>query len=335
MALPAFNLIKQTYRSDNLHLLTNKPVNAKAPLVTAVLGEGFDISQVLTYPVGTRNPSTLLGLLRKIKALKIDTVINITAFRSKKVDQRDKLFFKAAGIKHLIGFDSDIREIEIDPSTGKTTWEAERILQRLNALNKVNLNDCKSWDLHFSDLELKQAQEALSSFVLSGQLVAINAGTKMEQKEWGIENWQNFIRRLYVHFPDAKLVFVGAPNEYDFSEKILAAWKGQGLNLCGKATPRVSAAIIKKCILFVGHDSGPMHLAGAVNTPILGIFSCRNIPDQWVPRGKNRRLVFPETDCARSTDPECKHAPNFCVRTISPERVEAELVSLLQKICVV
>jgi ADP-heptose:LPS heptosyltransferase len=335
MALPAFNLIKKKFKSDKLHLLTNKPVDSKAPLAAAILGNGFDINEVLTYPVGTRNPSILLGLLRKIKSLDIDTVINITAYRSKTIDNRDKLFFKAAGVKHLIGFDSDIGDIEINPGTGKTTWEAVRIAERITELGPIDLNDCSSWDFHFSEDEIREAQQALGALVLSGQLVAVNAGTKMEQKEWGLENWQNFMRRLYIHFPDAKLVFVGAPNEYDFSEKCLAAWNGQGLNLCGKTSPRVSAAIIKKCILFIGHDSGPIHLAGAVNTPILGIFSCRNIPDQWVPRGKNKTLLFPETDCARSTNPECIYAPDYCVKTISPERVEAELVSLLQKICVV
>lgn len=335
MALPAFNLIKEKYKSDTLHLLTNKPVDSKAPLAAAVLGAGFDINEVLTYPVGTRSPSTLLGLLRKIKTLKIDTVINITAYRSKSVDQRDKLFFKTAGIKNLIGFDTKIENIEINPSTGKTTWEAKRILERIDSLGQVDLNHCKSWDLHFTDDEVKKAQEVLGPFVLSSQLVAINAGTKMEQKEWGIENWQNFMRKLYVHFPDAKLVFVGAPNEYDFSEKCLAAWNGQGINICEKSSPRVSAAIIKKCVLFIGHDSGPMHLAGAVNTPVLGIFSCRNLPDQWVPRGQNKTLLFPDTVCAKSIDPECINAPDYCIKSISPELVESELVSLLQKICLV
>lgn len=335
MALPAFNFIKNKFKSDRLHLLTNKPVDAKAPLAAAILGDGFDIQDVLTYPVGTRNPTTLLRLLREIKSLKIDTVINITAYRSKNIDQRDKLFFKAAGVKNFVGFDAELKDIEIDPITGKTPWEAKRIAERITDLGNLDLNNCESWDFHFSEDELKEAKAALGVHVLSGQLVAVNAGTKMEQKEWGLENWQHFIRRFYIHFPEAKLIFVGAPNEYDFSEKCLASWKGQGLNLCGKTNPRVSAAIIKKCVLFIGHDSGPMHLAGAVNTPVLGIFSCRNIPDQWVPRGDNNALIFPDTDCAKSIDPECNYAPNYCVKAISPDRVEGELVSLLQKICVV
>ncbi len=335
MALPAFNLIKNKYKHDRLHLLTNKPVNAKAPLAAAILGNSFSIQEVLTYPVGTRNPSTLLRLLREIKSLKINTVINITAYRSKKIDQRDKLFFKAAGVKELIGFDENIGEIEINPRTGKTTWEAKRIISRINQLGKVDLDLSSNWDFHFTESELNEAKHALGVHVMSGQLIAINAGTKMEQKEWGLENWQSFIRKLYVHIPEAKLIFIGASSEYDFSEKCLASWKGSGLNLCGKTNPRVSAAIIKRCILFIGQDSGPMHLAGAVNTPVLGIFSCRNVPDQWIPRGKNKSLLFPETDCARSTDPECKYKPDYCVKTISPERVEGELVSLLQKICVV
>lgn len=337
MALPAFNLIKRTYPSDRIHLLTNKPVDSKAPLAAAILGDAFDIEEVLTYPVGTRNPSTLLRLLRQIKALHVDTVINITAYRSRNTDNRDKLFFRAAGVKNLIGFDqnTDSYEINVDPKTGKTEWEAKRILERIKSIGKVDLNTCEWWDFHFSQKELKRAVEALGRFAESDQLVAVNAGTKMDQKEWGLANWQDFMQRLHIHFPQGKLVFVGAADEYNFSENCIESWKGDAINLCGKTNPRVSAAIIKKCMLFIGHDSGPIHLAGAVNTPILGIFSCRNIPDQWIPRGENKRLVFPETDCAKSTDPECQNEPDFCIRHISPKRVENELVSLLQKICVV
>ena len=53
-----------------------------------------------------------------------------------------------------------------------------------------------------------------------------------------------------------------------------------------------------KAELFLGHDSGPMHLAANVGTPCVAVFSARCHPGVWFPRGTGHQVIYHETECA-------------------------------------
>jgi ADP-heptose:LPS heptosyltransferase len=55
----------------------------------------------------------------------------------------------------------------------------------------------------------------------------------------------------------------------------------------------VSAAILAQARLFLGHDSGPMHLAAAAGAPVVAIFSARCRPGQWFPGGPRTTVLYP------------------------------------------
>ena len=69
------------------------------------------------------------------------------------------------------------------------------------------------------------------------------------------------------------------------------------MNLCGLLNPRESAAALKMAKIFVGHDSGPMHLAASVGIPCVAIFSARNKPGVWFPYGNQHKVVYHPIDC--------------------------------------
>jgi ADP-heptose:LPS heptosyltransferase len=269
----------------------------------------------------------LLKLARKIRKLNIDLVINITALRSMRADQRDRMFFKACGVKQFIGFEQKAEEFEvaIDTATGQYEWEADRLKRKIAVLGKIDLSQSHFWDLKLSSDEEAKASNLLSPLPDGAKFIAINAGTKMGVKDWGQRNWLTLLNNCADEYSDYHLVAVGAPEDADFSAQCLDAWNNKGLNLCGKGSPRVSAAVLKKAELFLGHDSGPMHLAGAVGTPSVAVFSCINQPGQWFPRGDQNRLIFPETACARNKSKECTNPAGYCVKTVSPKIVQQEL----------
>ena len=65
------------------------------------------------------------------------------------------------------------------------------------------------------------------------------------------------------------------------------------LNLCGDVTPRLSALVIDRAKIFMGHDSGPMHLAASVGTPSVSVFSRHAKPGIWFPLGAHNRVFYP------------------------------------------
>ncbi|GAB3163115.1 glycosyltransferase family 9 protein [Telluribacter humicola] len=325
ITLPCFHLVREKYPDAEITLLTNKPVASKAAPVEAVLGtqNSFFYDRIIHYPIGTRNPLILLNILLQIRRLGIQTIINVTEARSKRAATRDKLFFWLAGIREMIGFPEKEEDFQValDPETGQNEWEARRLSRRIEKLGKIDLNHDTYWDLRITEEEKCQARELLKPFPLNSNIVAISVGTKMQSKDWGIDNWIRLIRKLHAEMEDWTLLLLGAKEEYQQAELCLQAWNGSGINLCGKTTPRVSAAILKKAKVFIGHDSGPMHLAASVGTPCVAVFSARSIQHQWYPRGENNRIIYHQVSCAGCGLDECTTEGKRCILSIRVDEV--------------
>ena len=334
IALPVFHKILESYPDvENITLLTNKPVASMAAPLEAVLGKGLFFNETLSYPVGTRNPILLAKLIREIKKRKIHTVINITALRSPNADKRDKLFFRSAGVTEFIGFDNhaDDFKVKIDPESGFYEWETSRLARKIDVLGNLDFSQDKYWDLKLTADEIKKAEYLLSPLPANKPFIAINVGTKMPIKDWGIDNWVELIFELNKEFRDYSLVVIGVDEERRLAEKCLDVWEGNGLNLCGKSSPRVSAAILKKASLFIGHDSGPMHLAACVGTSCVAVFSCINQPKQWFPRGEDNRVLMPKTQCVSSGVKTCSNPDQKCILTITTQEVKSAVMEVMNK----
>ncbi|MFH1075208.1 MAG: glycosyltransferase family 9 protein, partial [Candidatus Firestonebacteria bacterium] len=83
-----------------------------------------------------------------------------------------------------------------------------------------------------------------------------------------------------------------------------------------------SAAMIKKCGLFISNDTGPMHLAAAIGVPTIGIFGSTN-PVWTAPLGKSVRIIYKKLLCSPCYDRICKKSGirYDCLRKISEEDI--------------
>jgi ADP-heptose:LPS heptosyltransferase len=332
IALPAFHGVRRAFPSAQITLLTNKPVASKAAPVESVLGGAGLFDDVLDYPVGTRNPFILLRLLARLRGLRLDAVFNLAEYRSDKATARDRFFFQISGAKKLYGFDLAARDKAPvpDPQTGEVEWEAARIARRVEPLTRVSLESADFWDLRLSETESQEAWHRLAPLGDSSKPIAFSTGTKVQSKHWGLENWAALVRRVSGEFPGHSAVFLGSGDEFAEAERCRAAWEGPSLNLCGACTPRVSAAVLRKCRLFVGHDSGPMHLAACVGVPCVAVFSARNIPRQWLPRGNFNQILYHRTDCAGCGLEVCTAQKKKCLSAISVDEVACAVRCVLE-----
>jgi len=324
MALPAFHAVRRAFPKARITLLTNKPVSLKAAAAEEVLGKGYFFDHVLDYPVGTRNPLVLAGLICRLRRLRVRTAVNLTAFRSDAITARDRHFFRLAGLRRFVGFDLQPKDKKAtpDPSTGAVEWEAERIARRVAALEAVDLEDVANWDLRLTPGEVAAGEALLQPLPGDRPVMAFSTGTKVQAKHWGSENWAELSRRLAGHLPQWGAVFLGSSSESDEAARCAAAWGGRVVNLCGNSTPRESAAVLKRCALFLGHDSGPMHLAACMGVPCVAVFSARNLPRQWFPRGGNQnRILQRRPDCAGCGLEVCVEHGKRCLADISVEEV--------------
>jgi ADP-heptose:LPS heptosyltransferase len=333
VALPSFHLVRAAFPEAHVTLLTNCTYGSWMPPVASILDGSRLVDDYLEYPRHLRDPRQLLALRRRIAKGRFDCVVYLSTPQSNLVkSMRDALFFLGCGIARQVGVPyrrTNLHPLPI-PGTDRFRPEAERLTGCLRRLGRPDLREDRWWDLRLTDGERGEAEELLGKMPGSSLLLAVCVGTKVDVKDWTEANWMALFRRLAPHCRGQGLVAVGSQNDSDRSQCVLSEWEGPTLNLCGKVTARVSAAVLQRCALFLGHDSGPMHLASSVGTPCVAIFSGQSLPGVWYPRGEVHRVLSHSTACRGCHLDVCHERRKECILSISVDRVFQAVVELLQ-----
>jgi heptosyltransferase III len=334
VSLPALHLVARAFPDAERRLLTNFPVNAKAPPAAAILENTNLVHGYLRYTVGTRSPRELLTLWWQLFRWRPQVLVYMGPARGVESALRDTKFFRFCRIPRLIGVPvtEEMQQNRWEDSQQALEPEAARLARNLAELGDAHLDAPESWDLHLTAAERTRATEALSA-TAGRTLIAVSVGTKVQSKDWGRDNWQALLNRLATLYPDYALALCGASEESDASEFAADGWRQNSrspvVNLCGLLTPRESAAVFAQARVFVGHDSGPMHLAAAVQTPCIAIFAARNKPRVWFPYGKHHRIVYHQTDCWGCGLETCIVERKKCLTSITVDEVVTEVRALL------
>src|SRR5262249_13930379 len=152
---------------------------------------------------------------------------------------------------------------------------------------------------------------------LNQPFIAASLGTKVDVNNWTAPNWLALLTQINKKWPELGLVLVGSKDEFQAAERCSQDWFAPKLNLCGQISPRISAAILRKARLFLGHDSGPLHLAATVGARCVGIYSGRNRPGQWFPRGGGNLVIYHRTTCFGCGLSACEQHDKRCILSIS------------------
>ncbi len=347
VALPSLHLIAKAFPNAERRMLTNLPVHAKAPTAKAVLGGTGLVDGYFGYPVGTRNAWELTKLVWEIRRWKPEVVVYLAGARGVEVAERDEAFLRKCGVKRFIGMpmtealQKNFYGSDTDEGC-KGNWEpeAERLARCIAELGDAKVGSKASWDLHLSDKERAEAVRQIGAQALERRPIAVSVGTKVQAKDWGIENWYALLGKLADAYPRRTLLLVGAPEESEASDFAATAWKvnggGQVVNLCRRLTPRQSAAALEKAQIFIGHDSGPMHLAAAVRTPCVALFAARNIPRQWFPMsfspGGGHKVIYHDVECAGCGLETCIEEKKRCLLSIEVDEVMDAVREMLEQV---
>lgn len=321
VALPSLHLVARVFPDAERRVLTNFPVSGKEAPLEAVVGASGLVHGYFRYPVGSRNLRELWSLRQAISRWSPDVLVYLAAARGRLKAYRDASFFRICGIRNLIGvpYSKDLQELRKPDGEVRFESEAHRLTRCINELGNVNLEHSGSWDLC-----LNQAEERAADRLLGAEMpafVAVSVGTKVNVKDWGVNKWSSFLSRVSSRYPGLGLVLVGASDEGARSDLVADDWNGPKRNLCGLTPPRISAAVLKRSVLFVGHDSGPMHLAAATGVSCVAIFSARNKPGEWFPAGTCHHVIYHQTDCYGCGLNQCIQQDKKCIETITVEEV--------------
>lgn len=120
-------------------------------------------------------------------------------------------------------------------------------------------------DMHWASQQLQA----------NSQWIGINPTASTQEKTWPIERYITLINTLHKDYPDKSIFLTGGPGkqEVEFGAQIEQHTTAPCLNLIGKTTLSQLAAVLKHAKLLISPDTGPLHLANAVATPIVGLYA--------------------------------------------------------------
>jgi heptosyltransferase III len=295
--------------------------------------------EFLYYPVNSTGLGSLVGLLDHLRLLftlrqrAFELLVYLAPSRRTPPQvERDRRFFSAAGIQRVLG----LRGFPRFPSKNgsqplpPTSSEADLLLARLAADGvPVPPPGKQSFELKVGDLEEQQVLAWLRTLPPDGgrPWVGVGPGSKMPAKRWPLERFSQVVAQLVAEH-DVWPVVIGGPSDRALGDALLAEW-GRGYNAAGALALRSSAAALKRCVLYLGNDTGIMHLAAAVGVPCAAIFSAREVPGRWYPNGNGHRVLRSSIDCEGCGLLACTEKRSECLRRITTSAVFAACAEIL------
>jgi lipopolysaccharide heptosyltransferase II len=177
-------------------------------------------------------------------------------------------------------------------------------------------------------------QEEREKIGARGPIVAIHPGARNgTAKRWPMRHYAELGDRLSREL-DAFVVVTGAPNELALSHEIMRRMTAPAFDLTGKTSLQELVALMAESDLVITGDSGPMHIACAVQTPTVALHGPTE-PAQSGPTGNLAVILRHQLWCSpcydSSATAECRFGNPTCMKLISPDDVFAAACQQLER----
>lgn len=180
-------------------------------------------------------------------------------------------------------------------------------------------------------------EELLDSFGVSGDLIALGIGAGSPRRMWPIGGYTRLGSWLGECF-NTRIVVLGGNSDVQLAREMQMSLGNKIIDLTGKVTLRQAGAVLRRCRMYVGNDSGPMHLAAAVGVPIVeischpidGLISHPNSPKRFGPWGVPHRILQPMAllPCSEA----CSLPKQHCISQITLKQVKEAVLDLMNSL---
>lgn len=181
------------------------------------------------------------------------------------------------------------------------------------------------------DEEIQLAYQRLTrlGIDISKTIVGINPGAAYgSAKCWLPERFEEVIRSLLEMDPDVSVLVFGDLGGASLVKEICQKFPARVINLAGQTNVRELMALIKICSVFLTNDSGPMHIADALGTPLLALFGSTNAVATGPYIQKN--IIHKKVACSPCYKRVCP-IDFRCMKAIHAQEVHQKLAELLDR----
>lgn len=177
-----------------------------------------------------------------------------------------------------------------------------------------------------------KANELISHFAPNKFKIALCVKGTFPLKTWAKEYFVEVVDALSIKY-DAEFFIVGAPNDKEYADEVIADMKVDVKNFCGETSLTDLAEIFRKIDLFITVDTGSAHIAATTGVKMVTIFGCTPV-NRWRPISQNAiSLTSNEPCCPCKVQPEnCPSYPKpNCLYNVKPADVIKAAIELLDE----
>jgi lipopolysaccharide heptosyltransferase II len=332
LSLPAVRALRRAYPEAEIDMLV---LRSTAPILA---GERDDVARVIEYdphvwrrPSGLLNPVTwraALALLSSLRTARYDLAVSISG-------DIGSILTRLSGARRRVGYAAEAYPYFLTDALpgGRYRMHQHEVRYVLALADKaggiVEPGDERLY-LHVT----KQAREMACRLVTNvraelgarGPVVAMHVGARNGQaKRWPAGHFAHLADRLATEL-DALVLLTGAPNEAPLARAILRDTQRAAVNLVGRTSIPELVALLAVSDLLITGDSGPMHIACAVHTPVVALHGPTD-PDLSGPTDPDAVVLRRQLWCApcydASATAECRFGNPVCMKELRPELVLA------------
>jgi ADP-heptose:LPS heptosyltransferase len=319
--LPALHELKRNYSHTQLHVLTS-------PLGCEVLELASCVDRAWAIEMSSRKRSLCQQwqVLRALRREQFDVAFNFsgadrTIFMTGLTGARWRVAYRG-GRAHfwnrwLVPF-----WIPFIVPTGPV-FERRREMLRLCGLDLVPAR---------FDLGIPNSAREWTANQFSGEAIHFSVNASTHLKEWPLEHWIELGKRV-LRGSQIRILATGSetPRERSRLDAFALALRDTRMQAFTGLSIAQLAALLSRCALHVGADSGVLHLAMALGLPTISLF--RDYPGLrgWLPRGPEHRSFTAKCGCAGLQPAPCEGQPTAdCLKEINPEAVAKAIAEMLQ-----
>ena len=308
LATPVFSNLRQAYPNVELHALTGA-------WSRVVLERHPDINKVLEYNspafCRTGRPTSLkqtFQLYRQLRRQEYDLLVELRG------DWRIVWFALLRITPHRLSRAALQIASKLRLSRFSGTHETTRNLDVLRYMGIPASVQTATFSVTTADE--KWASNFLATHKIDRQdpLVAIHPGSPIPLKRWLPERYAELADWLIAQ-KRAQVLFVGVKNEIPIITEIQEFMRAGTVSIAGKTTLTQLASILHTCNVFIGNDSGPMHLAAAVGTQTIGLYGPGD-PTHFGPMGTQCQTIRRKLDCPPCLGTTCQFGKEGCMSEI-------------------
>lgn len=297
MTIPALRELRRIFPDDHIALHTRS-------WAEGIFRDADFIDEIITYDRGGSKIKAIFKQADLLSSRNFDVAVLFpNSFES-------ALAAKLAGIKRRFGYGKDGRGLLLTDRLPVPEWKTFRheVFYYLELIAAVEANLLRTNSIAHTEpvfyLPVSSERREAARIILtnagidsSKKIVAIAAGsTNSRAKRWGAASYAA-LNDMIQNELGANVVLLGAADEADVSDKVIALSKTKPLDLTGKTDLANAVAVLCEIDLLISNDMGLAHVAPAVGTDTIVIFGPTN-PETTRPFSENAQVIRAGVECS-------------------------------------